>query len=596
MTLLARLGAASGPAPASDDPDRARRRAERRIKFTATCFLAAFAVVALRMGAIAASEAEEPRVSGLAGAEIVSARAPITDREGRILATNVSASALYAQPHLMVDPIGAAEGLAGIFPELDVERLKRRFTGGAKFAWLRSYVSPEQRQAVHDLGEPGLLFGEREMRLYPNGAVAAHVLGGARFGRQDVRAAEIVGVGGVEKRFDGYLSDPATAGAPLRLSLDLTVQTAAERVLAGGMELMGAKGAAAVVMHARTGEVVALASLPDFDPNERPAPATEGDPADNPLFNRAVQGLYELGSTFKIFTAAQSLELGLTNPRTMVDTRGPLRHGRHRIRDFRNYGPRLSVTDVIVKSSNIGTAHLALGIGGTRQRTFLAALGLTEPSPIELAEAPGVRPQVPERWVDISTMTISYGHGVSTSPLNLAAAYATLVNGGTRVRPTLLAGAAPPEPGPRVVSERVSADARHMLRQVVTRGTASLAEVPGYRVGGKTGTADKPKHTGGYWDDRVITTFAGAFPADRPEYVIVVMLDEPEVEVLGERRRTAGWTAVPVASELVSRVAPLLGMRPDHDPGRDAFDAYLAPAHAAARPAEASVEVAAPLR
>jgi cell division protein FtsI (penicillin-binding protein 3) len=592
-----RLGRARPPAPAArparPDPDRARRRAERRIKFTAVCFLAAFAVVAMRMAAIASSEAEEPRVAGLAGADIVSARAPITDREGRILATNVSASALYAQPHLMVDPVAAAEGLARIFPELDAERLERRFTGGAKFAWLRGYVSPEQRQAVHDLGEPGLLFGEREMRLYPNGAVASHILGGTRFGRQDVRAAEIVGVGGVEKRFDDYLSDPAGGGAPLRLSLDLTVQTAAERVLAGGMELMGAKGAAVVLMHARSGEIVALASLPDFDPNDRPAPATEGDPAESPLFNRAVQGLYELGSTFKIFTATQSLELGLTAPATMVDTRTPLRHGRHTIRDFRNYGPRLSVTDVIVKSSNIGTAHLALGIGGSRQREFLGQLGLTEPSPLELAEAPGARPQTPQRWVDISTMTVSYGHGVSTSPVNLAAAYATLLNGGTRVTPTLVARTGPPEPGPRVVSERVSAEARHMLRQVVTRGTASLAEVDGYRVAGKTGTADKPKYTGGYWDDRVITTFAGAFPADRPEYVIVVMLDEPEVEVLGERRRTAGWTAVPVAAELVARVAPLMGMRPDHDPTRDAFAAYLEPA---ASPGAGAVELAAPLR
>jgi cell division protein FtsI (penicillin-binding protein 3) len=570
--------------------DRARRRADRRIKFTALCFLAAFGLVAMRMAAIASSEGQEPRLGGLAGADIVSARAPITDRAGRILATNVTASALYAQPHLMVDPVAAAEGLARIFPDLDEARLRARFTGGAKFAWIRAYVSPEQQQMVHDLGEPGLLFGEREMRLYPNGALAAHVLGGVRFGRQGVRAAEIVGIGGVEKRFDAPLSDMGQGATPLRLSLDLPVQSAVERVLAGGMRLTGAKGAAAVLMHARSGEVVALASLPDFDPNERPAPATEGDPADNPLFNRAVQGLYELGSTFKIFAAAQSLELGLSNPATMVDTQGPMRHGRFTIRDFRNYGPRLSVTDVIVKSSNIGTAHLALEIGAVRQADFLRELGLSDPSPLELAEAPGVRPQIPARWTDLSTMTISYGHGLSTSPINLAAAYAAIVNGGTRVAPTLLAGGAP-QAGPRVVSPEVSAQARHMLRQVVTEGTASLAEVPGYRLGGKTGTADKPKYTGGYWDDRVITTFAGAFPSERPEWVIVVMLDEPEVEVLGERRRTAGWTAVPVAAEIVARVAPLLGMRPDHDPARDAFGGYLVPASA-----PAAVESGAPLR
>ncbi|GIT90619.1 cell division protein FtsI [Jannaschia pagri] len=570
------------PAPVvpRENPEIGRLRAERRLKFTASCFVLGFAVVAIKMGAIAASEAREPATGSLLGASIVSQRADITDREGRVLATNVTATALYAQPHKMVDPVAAAQGLAAIFPDMNAETWTRRFTSGSKFYWLKGNISPEQQQAVHDLGEPGLLFGSREMRLYPNGPLAAHLLGGARYGEQDVRAAEIKGVAGVEKTFNGFLSDPAQEGAPLRLSIDMPVQTAVEQVLYGGMRLMNAKGAAAILMDIHTGEVISLASLPDFDPNDRPRPATEGDPGDSPLFNRAVQGVYELGSTFKIFTAAQSLELGLTNAGTMIDTRGPLRQGRFSIRDFDNYGPRLSVTDVIRKSSNIGTARMALDIGGARQRAFLESLGFMEPTPLELIEAPGIQPLVPERWPDITTMTVSYGHGLSASPLHLAVGYASLLNGGTRVTPTLLARDDPPPPGPRIISPRVSAEARHMLRRVVMEGTASMGEVAGYQVGGKTGTADKPKYTGGYWDDKVISTFASVFPAYDPKYVLVVSLDEPEIEAAGEARRTAGWTAVPVSSEIVRRVAPLMGLRPNFDPGRDDFGAYLTQAAA----------------
>jgi cell division protein FtsI (penicillin-binding protein 3) len=562
--------------PPRENPERARLRAERRLKFTASCFVLGFAMVAIKMGAIVASDVQEPSGAGLAGAAIVNARADITDRAGRVLATNVTATALYAQPHLMLDPIAAAEGLERIFPDLDAETWKRRFTSGSKFFWLKGNISPEQQQAVHDLGEPWLLFGRREMRVYPNGPLAAHVLGGTRYGEQDVRAAEIVGVAGVEKHFDQYLADPNGEGAALRLSLDLSVQAAVEKVLDGGMRLMGAEGATAVLMDVDTGEIVSLASLPDFDPNDRPQPATEGDPAASPLFNRAVQGVYELGSTFKIFTTAQSMELGLTSAATMIDTRGPMRQGRHTIRDFRNYGPQLSVSDVIRKSSNVGTARMALDIGAARQKAFLESLGFLEPLPLELVEAAGARPIVPSRWPDITTMTVSYGHGLSASPTHLAAAYASLLGDGTRVTPTLIARDAPPEPGPRIVAARVAAESRHMLRSVVMDGTATLGEVPGYQIGGKTGTADKPKYTGGYWDDRVISTFAAVFPAYDPEYVLVVTLDEPEIFAAGEDRRTAGWTAVPVATEIVRRVAPLLGMRPDFDPARDDFGAYAA--------------------
>jgi cell division protein FtsI (penicillin-binding protein 3) len=544
--------------------DRARRRAESRLLVLGAVFFCAFAAIGVKMGAIAGSDPEEPRAVA-SGNPIIGQRADIVDRNGRILATNFDTHALYAQPPEMIDPVRAADELAKIFPELDHDRLVKDFTSDRKFLWIRRQISPEQMQAVHDIGDPGLLFGPREMRLYPNGPVASHILGGASYGREGVDSAEVIGVAGVEKRFDQYLRDPANEGAPLQLSIDLSVQAAAERVLQGGMTLMNAKGAAAVLMDVHTGEIISMVSLPDFDPNNRPRALLVGDQSDSPLFNRAVQGVYELGSTFKIFAVAQALELGLVNPQTMIDTQGPLVWGRFRIRDFHSYGPLNTVTDVIVKSSNVGTAHIAMMIGADRQRQFLTALGFLEPTPVELIEAPTGAPLIPRNWSEISTMTISYGHGLSASPLHLATAYATIANGGRRVTPTLVRQNGPVT-GEQVMRPETARAAIDMLRQVVVRGTASFGEVPGYEVAGKTGTADKPKPGGGYYDDKVIATFASMFPASNPQYVLIVTLDEPEETSGTEPRRTAGWTAVPVAAEMIRRVAPLLGLRPDVAP------------------------------
>jgi cell division protein FtsI (penicillin-binding protein 3) len=346
------------------------------------------------------------------------------------------------------------------------------------------------------------------------------------------------------------------------------VQSTIEEVLDGGMKLMNAKGAAAILLDVRTGEVISMASLPDFDPNTRPQPLTKGQAGDSPLFNRAVQGVYELGSTFKIFAVSQALDLGLVNPSTMVDTRSPRIWGKFKIRDFHNYGAQLSVTDVIVKSSNVGTSHIIDLVGATRQQEFLRTLGLLDPTPIELVEAPGAKPMLPKKWSDISMLTISYGHGLSASPLHLAAAYASIVTG-HKVRPTILKAAGPVE-GEPVVSEETAAIMRSMLRQVVVRGTASFGEVPGYAVGGKTGTADKARPNGGYYKDKVMATFASVFPAHDPRFVLVVSLDEPVENSGTEARRTAGWTAVPVAAEIIRRAAPLLGLRPEVEPGADA--------------------------
>lgn len=543
--------------------ERSRLRAESRLVVLALAFAAAFATVGARMAVVATGDVSEPATTFAAAPAISALRADITDRNGAILATNLITNAIYAQPPLMIDPERAARELARLFPDLDEAQLLRDFTGPRRFLWLKRRLSPEQVQAVHDIGEPGISFGAREMRLYPNGPLAAHVLGGARFGTEAVSSAEIVGVAGVELAFDEALRDPARMGEPLALSIDLTLQATVTRVLSGGMRMMNARGAAAVLLDVDSGEVLALVSLPDFDPNDRPPPATGNDPSESPLFNRAVQGLYELGSTLKTFPIAQALDEGIVTPDSRVNTQTPMTWGRFRIRDFRSLGPSATVAEVFARSSNVGTARLALELGGARQQSFLDALGLFQPTPLELAEAPRARPLVPQRWSEISTITVSYGHGISVSPAHVAAAYATLVNGGTHVTPTLLRRDGPVTTGPRVVSERTSRQIREMMHKTVTSGTATLTAVAGYPVGAKTGTADKVNPAGGYHREKVIATLAAAFPIDQPRYVLVVMLDEP-VETSGrEPRRTAGWTAAPVAGEIIRRIAPLTGLRPE---------------------------------
>jgi cell division protein FtsI (penicillin-binding protein 3) len=548
--------------------EKARGRAEFRLLILCASFVLAFIAIGGRMGLMAATEPVEPRASA-PGAEILAQRADITDRNGRILATNMTTHALYAHPKVMVDPKGVARQLAEIFPDLDAAALERRFTDGRSFVWIRKVLSPEQMQLVHEIGDPGLLFGPREMRLYPNGALAAHVLGGTSFGAEGVHSAEVIGVAGVEKALDARLRDPAQGATPLTLSIDLSLQATVEEVLHAGMTMLNAKGAAAILMDARTGEILALASLPNFDPNDRPAPIVDknAEPGDSPLFNRAVQGVYELGSTFKIFAAAQAMELGIVTPETMVDANAPMVWGKHKIKEFegKNYGPLLSVSDVIAKSSNVGTAHIALMIGPLRQQAFLKSLGFFDPTPVELIEAPWAKPLIPKKWPEIVTITTSYGHGMSASPLHLAAAYAAIANGGVAIKPTLLKREGPTT-GIRVMSEKTAFDSVTMLRRVVTEGTASLGEVPGYEVAGKTGTADKPKKSGGYYDDKVVNTFASIFPASNPQYVLIVTLDEPVDTTMSETRRTAGWTAVPVAAEIIRRVAPLMGLRPKLEP------------------------------
>ena len=538
-------------------------KAKSRLVVLAAVFFCLYGVLVVRMGHLAASDPQVTQIQPI-GSSIIAQRANIVDRRGRILATNLDTHSLYAETAHLTDPRKAADGLVKIFPDLEGDQLYKDFTGKRKFLWIKKRISPEAYQAVHDLGDPGLRFGPREMRLYPNGRLAAHILGGASFGREGVHSAEVIGVAGVEKTFDERLRKPSVSVDPLKLSIDLSVQAAVESVLGSGMSLLNAKGAAAILMNVNNGEIISLASLPDFDPNHRPKLPSAGDPANSPLFNRAIQGVYELGSTFKIFAIAQALELKLVSPETMINVSGPLRWGKFKIRDFHNYGSELPVKKVISKSSNIGTARIAQQIGSIEQQKFLKSLGFFDIVPLEMVESSGGKPLLPKNWSELSTMTISYGHGLSATPLHLAAAYAAIGNGGYRVTPTLQIQENR-KYGDRVISEAVSKQALSMLRSVFTDGTATMADVPGYPVAGKTGTADKPSPTGRYYDNKVITNFAALFPAADPKYVLVVTMDEPEDTTGEEARRTAGWTAVPVAAEIITRIAPLLGLRPENN-------------------------------
>ena len=539
-----------------------RIRSESRLLVLIGFFFVSFLAIGLKMGMLSMITPAEP-ISSTQILQTLTKRADILDRNGSILATNLITNALYAKPNLMIDKQKAAKELVKIFPDLKLLNLINQFEGTKKFIWIKRKISPEQMQAVHELGEPGLKFGPREMRLYPNGRLAAHVLGGVRYGRQSVRSAELVGSAGVELQFDKFLQDELGSGDPLILSLDLGVQSAIGHVLQGGMQLMNAKGAAAILMDIHSGEIISMVSLPDFDPNDRVQKASKKNGSQSSLFNKAVQGRYELGSVFKVFTAAMALEDGIVNQNTLVDTSSPIIWGKHRISNYHRLPEELSFTDVIVKSSNTGTSRLAKELGGVRQKEFLTNLGFFESTGIELVEGKQITSQYPSNWSEISTMTISYGHGISSSPLHLAAAFASVLNGGLKVNPTLLKRNGTDKIRKRVIRSDVSQTLINILYQVVERGTASAARVHGYSVAGKTGTAKKVKPTGGYYNKKNITTFASVFPAEAPKYVLLVTLDEPVVLTGLKSRRTAGWTAAPISSEIIYRAAPLLGVRPN---------------------------------
>lgn len=530
------------------------------------CFHLAFVVLGIKViivaGAPIDAAAKKPSEAIVENNQW-STRAPIVDRNGVVLATNMSSRTLYAQPKEMTSDDSrrrVAKELTSLFPDLSESELFSRFSRGKSFLWIKKRLTPEQQQAVHDMGEPGLYLGPREVRIYPQGKVAAHILGSVSDGEADVRSIELMGTAGIELAKDGLLRQLAAENGTLELSIDLRVQANLANTLSNAIKVYNAEGGSATLMDAHSGEIIAMVSLPDYDPNTW-AGVLSGSPEEKKrLFCRASQGLYEFGSTFKIFAAAQAIDLGLVDMETMVPNKdiklGKYTISRHDVEDS-----HLSVSDVIALSSNVGTAQLALQIGSQRQRQFMKELGMLEPTGIETNEAQSLSPIIPRNWGKIETTTISYGHGLSVSQVHLAAAYSTIVNGGVRVYPTLLKNRQTSPQPLRVISPQTSKKVVELLRGVAERGTAKTVKLNGYTWGGKTGTADKPG-VGGYAKDEVLATFASVFPIDHPRFTLVVTLDNADSKDGTKWSRAASRTAVPTAAILIGELAPLLGIRP----------------------------------
>lgn len=470
-------------------------------------------------------------------------RGNIVDRNGMILAASLPTVSLFADPLQVIDVEEATEKLAQALPELGREEIAVKLRSKSRFVWIARNLTPRQHYDVNRLGLPGLAFQTGERRVYPHGSLAAHVLG-----LTDVDGR---GTAGVERHFDRVLR---AGGAPLRLSVDIRVQAIMRDALMDAVREFNAIGAAGIVMDVATGEVLSMVSLPDFDPNQPEAAIG------NAAFNRASKGVYELGSTFKLFTAAMALDTGTVTLKSRYDASQPIRIGRFTINDYHAKNRQLSVPEIILFSSNIGAAKMAIDVGGDEQRRYLDRFGLLKPAAIELPEV-GV-PLMPETWRPINTMTISYGHGISVSPLQLANGVATLANGGIRRSATLLKQDGAVDVGRQVISTETSDNMRRLMRLVVSKGTGRKAAVPGYLVGGKTGTADKISGSG-YSRSAKVSSFVGVFPMNAPRYVVFAVVDEP----VGNKRTfnfaTGGWVAAPVVAQVIRQIGPMLGIAPD---------------------------------
>ena len=525
-------------------PPQVTDTARRRLVTMAVLMFAGFAAVAIRLFDVAVlSPAAEPpslRVEGVAAPVV---RAEIVDRGGMLVASSLRTASLYAQPRLVLDPREAARELASVLLESDERELYEALTSDRSFVWLARNLAPRQQNAVHRLGLPGLDFQRSERRVYPHGAAMVHALG--------FTGIDNDGLAGLEKSFDQALR---AGGSPLVTSLDVRVQQIMRAELAAQIAKFGAIGGGGVVLDVDTGEVIALVSLPDFDPHEA------GEAGEAERFNRMSLGVYELGSVFKIFNHALALDSGVVNMAGGYDASNSLRVARFTISDYHGKARWLSVPEIFMFSSNIASAKMAADIGGPAQRAFLDALGMLRPSAIELPEVG--TPLAPSPWRDINTMTIGFGHGIAVSPLQLAVAVAAVVNGGVLRQATLLKR--PPGdavPGNLVISAATSDQMRRLLRLVVTHGTGRNAAAPGYLVGGKTGTAEK-QIGGRYAAKSLISSFVGVFPMNRPRYVVLAILDEPKGNAESLGYATGGWTAAPAVGRIIAQMAPLLGIAP----------------------------------
>ena len=525
----------------------------------------AYAAIGAKLVVLGVSHDPPQTLKGAADEAVSGARPDLLDRNGDILATDVKTMSVFAEPNRIIDKDEAVELITAVLPDVDARELRERLGSRKGFVWIKRQITPKEQAEIFHLGLPGVGFLPENKRVYPNGPIGAHVIG---FVDKDN-----VGIAGMEQYLDQQsLTDPHVPGfavdpeslKPVRLSLDLKVTHALRDELIGGLERFHAKAAAGMVVDVNTGEVLALESLPDFDPND------PGDMKDPMKINRINKGVYEMGSTFKALSISMALDLGKVNLGTRVDARDSLRYGRFTIHDFHATHRILTVPEVFTHSSNIGTARLALMVGVEGHKAFLRKMGQLDRLRTELPES--AEPLVPKRWGELNTMTIAFGQGLNVAPIQAVMAVCALVNGGNMMVPTFLPRT--PEDAAkvshRVVSEQTSESMRYLMRSNATHGSASFANVPGYYVGGKTGTADKIIH-GHYSENKVFTTFMAITPADKPKYLFMTIYDDPMPAPEDHGFHTAAYNAGRVAGALIRRVEPLEGVPPEKNPPNQPF-------------------------
>jgi cell division protein FtsI (penicillin-binding protein 3) len=539
------------------DIDRARK-IRARLGLALIGFTFVYGIIAIRLVLYAVIPDTHAVRRGGATDAVATARPDIVDRNGEILATDLKTPSLFAEPRRIIDPDEATELLTGVMPDLDSREVRDRLGSRRGFAWLKREITPVQQQEVHRLGIPGIGFLNENKRVYPSANEVSHIIGHVNVDNQ--------GIAGIEKWLDSRgLADLHRAGfasdreqEPVRVAVDLRVQHALRDELIAARDKFKADAAAGIVLDVRTGEIVSMVSVPDYNPNN-PREALEPS-----RINRLTTGVYEMGSTFKALTVAMALDSGKVTLNSSFDARGSLRYGNFNISDYHAQNRVLTVPEIFTYSSNVGAAKIALGQGVEAHKAFLRKVGQLDRLRTELPES--AEPIVPKHWGELNTVTIAFGHGLSVAPLQSVMGVAAILNGGYLIPPTFLrrTEAEARAIAKRVVKPETSAAMRYLMRLNAEKGTATRADVKGFYVGGKTGTAEKVIN-GRYSKTRLMTDFMAVLPADEPRYLVLIMLDEPKPIAETHGFATSGWNAVPVAAKVIARIGPLLGLEPRFD-------------------------------
>ncbi|HZL41189.1 MAG TPA: penicillin-binding protein 2 [Pseudolabrys sp.] len=533
-------------------------KTKARLGLAIVAFAGIYGVIALRLVMFATVSDGHGARRSVGQDAVATARPDILDRNGQILATDIKTPSLFAEPRKLIDVDEAEELLSAVLPDLDNNEVRERLSSKRGFVWLKREISAKQQREIHRLGIPGVGFLTENKRVYPNGAVVSHEIGHVNIDNQ--------GIAGIEKWLDSqglaalHMAGLATdrLQQPVQLALDLRVQFVLRDELAAAREKFKAKASSGVVLNVNTGEIVALVSEPDYDPNN---PREANDPS---RINRLTTGVYEMGSTFKVLTVAMALDSGKATLASTFDASHPLQYGRFAIHDYEPMHRALSVPEIFTYSSNIGAARMALAVGVEGHQAFLRKMGQLDRLRTELPES--AEPIVPKRWGELNTVTIAFGHGLSVAPLQAVMGIAATLNGGRLIPPTFLKRdqADADKLAKQVLKPETSRAIRYLMRLNAEKGTATKANVNGYYIGGKTGTAEKV--VGGHYSKhKLLTDFMAVLPADKPKYLMMIMLDEPQATLETHGFATAGWNAAPTAAKVIARIAPLLDIEPRFD-------------------------------